>query len=175
MNPQDRSLGSVELHVSALAKESDDKRYPYESTGTKEATDPIRLETSNTYKGQLHYTATFVPALALKGVKFESHKTELTPSRESGEDSDAAKSGSSVSSSDEGEQAIPTDVTFKLPSKDAPNDDANNKTTENGQGSEASETAHTAETTETTTSKDGVEMSNDELLSQRTSHHIFEE
>ncbi|KAG6866873.1 hypothetical protein C0991_008810 [Blastosporella zonata] len=76
---KDRSLGTVDLSINQLTKESKDYRYPFESTGPKVCVDPIR-QPGNAYKGELHYTAVFVPALALNGVSFEtksSAKAEL--------------------------------------------------------------------------------------------------
>ncbi|KAG6814026.1 hypothetical protein H0H92_003876 [Tricholoma furcatifolium] len=76
---QDRTLGTVELQVNELAKESQDYRYPFESNGPKDAAEAIRLS-GNHYKGTLHYTANFIPALALNGVTFgarHSAKDEL--------------------------------------------------------------------------------------------------
>ncbi|GLB36472.1 putative tricalbin [Lyophyllum shimeji] len=80
---RDRSLGSVELLVNDLAKESADPRYPFESLGQRDAVDPIRLDKGNVYKGQLHYKAEFIPALALNGVSFDSPQTELASKRSS--------------------------------------------------------------------------------------------
>ncbi|KAG6910551.1 hypothetical protein DXG01_009501 [Tephrocybe rancida] len=97
---QDRSLGTVDLHINNLARESKDYRFPYESTGQKVVSDPIRLH-GNTYKGVLHYTALFIPALALNDLAFStgsSKKAEL-------EDDNV-----SVSSSDHG---APVALTIK--------------------------------------------------------------
>ncbi|KAJ7169501.1 C2 domain-containing protein [Mycena filopes] len=74
---RDRSLGMVELRVADLARESSDRLYPFESTGKKTGADPIRLEKGNAYKGQLYYTAEFVPTIALEGVKFDAAENEL--------------------------------------------------------------------------------------------------
>jgi Ca2+-dependent lipid-binding protein len=70
-------LGSVELLVSELAQRSDSREYPYESTGAKSAADLLTLDTSDERKGTLHYVAEFLPALALRGVKFEERPNEL--------------------------------------------------------------------------------------------------
>ncbi|KAF7310594.1 hypothetical protein HMN09_00602200 [Mycena chlorophos] len=74
---KDRSLGNVELRVSDLAKESTDREYPFESTGKKTTTERFRLDKNNTFKGQLYYSAEFIPTLALEGVKFDSTGNEL--------------------------------------------------------------------------------------------------
>ncbi|KAJ7462762.1 C2 domain-containing protein [Mycena galericulata] len=97
---RDRSLGSVELRVSDLARESTDRLYPFESSGKKTAADPIRLDKGNAYKGHLHYTAEFVPALALQGVKFDAPTNEIQRATEGGEDQDRHSSPSSSLSGD---------------------------------------------------------------------------
>ncbi|KAG6891051.1 hypothetical protein C0995_014139 [Termitomyces sp. Mi166 len=71
---KDRSLGTVDLHVNDLAKQSQDYQYPFESTGPKVVSDRIRLP-GNTYKGVLHYHAVFIPALALNNVNFDKRET----------------------------------------------------------------------------------------------------
>jgi len=74
---QDRSLGTVELHVSELARESStDPEYRHESIGKKEARDRIKLN-GDSYQGQLHYVAEFIPSLALKNVHFNEDESEL--------------------------------------------------------------------------------------------------
>ncbi|KZW02621.1 tricalbin [Exidia glandulosa HHB12029] len=73
---KDRSLGIVELRVQDLAQESGDIKYPYSSTGKQEQSAPIKVE-GGAFKGALHFSAEFVPAMHLKGVKFQSHGNEL--------------------------------------------------------------------------------------------------
>lgn len=173
MSYQDRSLGSVELHVSALAKgSSGDPRYRYESTGAKEIIDPIRLDKENASKGHLHYTATFIPALSVKGIKFEGKRSEVVPGHGRG---DAGSDSSSISSLDDEVHGIPSGVTIKLApkatQKDEPKVYVTSKSTDSGQssqGSQANDIAHTAGTG-TSTPHEGVEMSTDELLTHRTS------
>jgi hypothetical protein len=149
------------LHVSALAKASDDPQYPYESTGVKEAVDPIRLDKGNSFKGHLHYTATFIPSLALKGVKFDSKKSKL-----GGKANDAGDNASTISSSSgEDINPVPSGVTIKLASKEVPKGDVANKSTNSSKISLGSDTAQTSEPS---ASKEGVELSTDELLTHRT-------
>src|SRR5438309_1345324 len=85
---RDRPLGSTELAISDLATLSpvEDLKYPYKSNGVKSFTSPLRQEQGgNVYKGTLHYTAEFVPALALRNVKFEtSPETEVEKLKRSG-------------------------------------------------------------------------------------------
>jgi hypothetical protein len=167
-------LGLVELHVSALARESSDAQYRYESTGTREATEQFRLEKGNVYKGQLHYTATFIPALALKGIKFESRQPEAATGHGSGDD--VSDQGSSISSSDEEVQAVPPGLTYKpAPPKnageDAPKTIEATKSNGSAGSSDGSDTAHTAETS--AQQEEGVEMSTDDLLAHRTSSLRF--
>ncbi|KAF9243825.1 C2 domain-containing protein [Melanogaster broomeanus] len=96
---KDRSLGSVELHVRDLARESSaDPQFRFESIGRKEAADPIKVDGSHTHKGQLHYVAEFVPTLALKHVHFDSEANEIQKAAEDDEGDDAAADARSVSS-----------------------------------------------------------------------------
>ncbi|KAF8559381.1 tricalbin [Imleria badia] len=75
---KDRSLGSVELRVQELAQESStDPQFRHESTGRKEVVQPIQLDGENTFKGQLHFVAEFIPTLALKYDKFEAGENEI--------------------------------------------------------------------------------------------------
>ncbi|EEB96485.1 hypothetical protein MPER_04373, partial [Moniliophthora perniciosa FA553] len=136
---RDRSLGSVELKVSDLAVEDkENASYPYKSTGVRNTQDPIRLDRGNVFKGQLHYTAEFVPALNLRGVKFKENEdgglgnivfgrgaggvagsagvNASTHSDETGSVVQWKGDGASVSSfssSDEEVQAVPEGITIK--------------------------------------------------------------
>jgi hypothetical protein len=181
-------LGSVELQVSSLAKESGDGQSRYESTGIKKVTEPIRLDNGNIYKGSLQYTASFVPALAVKGAKFESKHSEIV----AGDASD--NSSSYWSSDDEAHEGVTIkraltkkddlkDVPQNIPilqhaPKDSPQDvpeDSPKETikghvasqsTDSGQSLESNDAAHTADEN---VAQEGVEMSPDELLTHRTS------
>jgi len=167
------------LRVFDLATESDDKRYPYKSTGKREAQDSIRLDKGNAYKGQLHYIAEFVPALALKGVEFEHIPNELQRAV-AGEDDDGDvgfdHSGSSQSSSSDEDQAVPEGITATTPVG----------ATRKEHVSESSGSAATTSTTDVPKAssiagktgegshkdKEGVEMTRTELLEQRKYHRI---
>lgn len=75
---QDRSLGSIDLRVSDLARESStDPKFRHESIGRKEAAQPIQVDGGKTFKGQLHFVAEFIPALALKDVGFDAGENEI--------------------------------------------------------------------------------------------------
>ncbi|TFK41292.1 C2 domain-containing protein [Crucibulum laeve] len=180
---KDRSLGSVELHLADLAQESDDPRYPYKSTGRKTAADPLRLDKANAYKGHMHYTAEFIPALALKGVKFDSQPSQAqkmvgAAGNQDEEGGVVSDDGSSMSSSDEEAQAIPHGVTIKSHKK------ARSKSTDTTRTVESTHTAATsdskgtsekARTAATSSSKEeeGVDMGIDELLSQQSGIIVF--
>ncbi|KIJ68717.1 hypothetical protein HYDPIDRAFT_81596 [Hydnomerulius pinastri MD-312] len=106
---KDRSLGSVELHVNDLARESSaDPQFRYESTGKKEAADPLKLDGSgHMFKGQLHYVAEFIPALALKHVHFDADENEIQRAAKGvngAEGGDVADTSSVSSSSSAGEE-----------------------------------------------------------------------
>ncbi|KAJ7254006.1 hypothetical protein B0H12DRAFT_1233458 [Mycena haematopus] len=104
--------------------------------GKKTAADPIRLDKGNAYKGQLHYTAEFIPTLALEGVKFDAAGNEIqrAADAEDPEGKDVRSSEpSSISKDDEAALAAPTIVepkngaTAQAPTNGAPPDDATNE------------------------------------------------
>ncbi|KAI0961143.1 hypothetical protein AcV7_000325 [Taiwanofungus camphoratus] len=72
---KDRSLGYVELKLSDLAQPSAGD-FLHASTGRKAAAEPIR-QSNGSYKGQLHYEALFVPAVAIKRPTFDTAPSEL--------------------------------------------------------------------------------------------------
>ncbi|KAF5377486.1 hypothetical protein D9615_005116 [Tricholomella constricta] len=112
---RDRSLGTVELHLGELAKESTDPRYPFESLGAKDITAPIQLDRGNGHKGNLHYKAEFIPALALDGVSFDTSDKGVATSLGGSQDGD----GTSIASSDD--HAAPVDITIRSSNKSANN------------------------------------------------------
>ena len=146
----------------------------------------------------MHYTAEFVPAVALKGVSFESSANEIQRVVEGGFDD-----GSSVSTSDEEREHVPEGVTASLPMgasieeylEEASPTSPKSQTSSNGNASlkkhkknnmsidsamttgtvKTSETAETGRTTNTDSSVNvpGVEMTKDELLSHRKSLHCL--
>ncbi|KAI3622799.1 transmembrane protein [Moniliophthora roreri] len=172
---RDRSLGSVELNVSDLAVEDkENASYPYKSTGVRNAQDPIRMDKGNVFKGQLHYTAEFVPALNLRGVKFKDSEdgglsniafgrgaggvagsagvNASTHSDETGSVVQWKGDGASVSSfssSDDEAQAVPEGITIKRHGhkKNAKSTDTTHSTKTTA--STAAESTHTAETSGT--------------------------
>ncbi|KAK7064548.1 C2 domain-containing protein [Favolaschia claudopus] len=154
---KDRSLGTVELRVSELARAGSDRMYPFESTGKKTVADPIRLGKANTYKGQLHYTAEFVPTLALEGVKFDSEGNELQRAAQA-EDLDGKEVGSSSSSSSSSlaEPIVPTIVEPQHSAKTEPNG------IENGVAEDKPEEP-----------VGGVKLSEDELLTHQSGVIVF--
>lgn len=191
---KDRSLGSVELHVSDLATETpDDMQHRYQSHGVKAIADPIRLDQGNTHKGTLFYTAEFIPTLNVKFHKFEKQNTEAGQlAREQGGDEDG---GYATDQSSSDEHDVPPGVTISSDSKGsikaAKSSDTmsvSGKSTKSSKSQKTNGTdpskRHSAGTapgspvtpvtpvTPTPEKKEVfVEMSNDELLAQR--EHIF--
>lgn len=164
--------------MSELAQEAEDPRYPYASTGKKSSADPLRLDKGGGLKGKIHYVAEFIPALALNGVKFEGVQNEVQRAAEAGQgddDGDVAKdSGSSISSSDEEAQAVPTGITVRQPmgtqtnghKKGEPSTDTVD-TNESVVTAATSKTKETSKTAEEVAQNKGVDLSKDELLKQR--------
>lgn len=174
---KDRSLGSVELKLSDLLKRVDDAKFPYASTGKKTAVEPLVLDKGKAHKGDLHYVAEFVPAVALKGVSFEAGANEIDKVVEA----DEAGSASSQEASEKEKEIIPDTPTVSRPIDDeydeikeeevreaAANTKGHKKTDSTAASVKTSGTSATAETAATTPPERGVEMSKDELLTHRT-------
>ncbi|KIY50784.1 tricalbin [Fistulina hepatica ATCC 64428] len=171
---KDRSLGSVEVDVSVLAKEGEDKKYPYEATEMRDVEDPIQLDGGKTVKGKLHYKATFVPALKLNGVKFEQRAGHLDePSN------GAADEEGGVATDNEDSSEPHSDVDNQTLAEGA-----TVTTAEGGRHKKAvksTDTTHTTDTkateaTETNGEKkedEGVEMSLDELVTEQSGIMVF--
>lgn len=158
----------VELDVADLAVpagEGEDPKYPYRSLGVKEYASKIRLAV-NSYKGDLHYTAEFIPAVHLKGVSFGNPKNQVQEALDASCEGEV-NGGVFTLGSDEDNQKVPPGVTITLPKNrknnvDSPTGMSGTPTSPNGNqraGSPAS-----AKTEE----EGGVEISKEELLKSRT-------
>ncbi|KAF9535478.1 C2 domain-containing protein [Crepidotus variabilis] len=114
---RDRSLGTTELHVSDIAvANSEDTRYPFKSLGVKPFDAPLRQDHAGASKGTLQYTAEFIPSLALKGVKFESDQAEVTKlARKSSQNSE--EGGVVTDDNDSSDDDVPAEITIKKDSK----------------------------------------------------------
>jgi hypothetical protein len=179
---KDRSLGTVELKVSELAREmmtsAGDSRFSFESAGKMDKSEPIRLDRGNQYKGQLHYLAEFLPAFALEGLKFETGSNELQAAGEGVEDGDDADHHSSSSSSSSRERearAITTTEPIGTPKDSSKNDHPTNAT-HTAESTEGSKTASSREGSPPTQvgksdgvkpKNEGIRMSKDELFTHR--------
>jgi hypothetical protein len=174
---KDRSLGFVELPVAGLAKPTEDVRTPYAGTGKREVADPLRLDKGQV-KGELHYTAEFIPALALRDIRFKAGddiQRAIERAKGGHEDEEGVASGddSSVSSSDEEIQRIPTEITVNAKGHRVV---AGHKKTKSVDTVRTTQTTQTSQTdTESELEEEvppestgpGVEMSTEELLSKR--------
>ena len=172
---KDRSLGTVELKVSELAREmttgADDSQFSFESTGKMDKSEPIRLDRGNQYKGQLHYLAEFLPAFALEGLKFETGSNDLQAAVEGVKEGDDAEDHSSSSSKEE-TRSITTSEPIGTPKDSSKNRQPMN-TTHPAASTEGSKTASSREGSPPTQvgkgdgvkqKKEGIRMSKDELL-----------
>lgn len=114
---KDRPLGYLELRLRELAVEADSEEYPYKSTGRKTEAANLRFD-KGTFKGQLHYEAEFVPAIALRDFKFSTGGNYIQRAA-NGANGDAEGAvdgdGGSVSSSDIEAEAIPAGITARGP------------------------------------------------------------
>lgn len=150
---QDRPLGSVEVNVFGLATTSEDPQYPYKSTGKKEIADKILVERDH-YKGVMHYSATFIPAMHVKGSTFKPVTDELhRTAHENDADKESISSGSSLSLPEDGRRA--TDITIQLP-----------EAKENADTPALSQTDKPAAEDDENEDK-GIAMTKDELLTHR--------
>lgn len=170
---KDRSLGNVELKVSDLATPSEDKRFPYASTGKREVEDPLKLD-RGAYKGKLHYVAEFIPALAVQGVKFKTGPNQLQRAAQGGQGDDdgdvVVDDGGSMSSSDVEAQAVPQGVTVSRPLGDDSRKERHVKNAKSTDTTKTTDTTNTvstkdtAKTAETRPEETGVQLSTEELL-----------
>jgi Ca2+-dependent lipid-binding protein len=176
---KDRSLGTVELKVSELAREmmtgAGDSRFSFESTGKMDKSEPIRLDRGNQYKGQLHYLAEFLPAFALEDLKFETGSNELQAAVEDVEDGDDADDHSSSSSREREARAITSTEPIGTPKDSSKNRHPTNAThaAESSEGSkttssrEGSPPTQVGKRDDVKQKNEGIRMSKDELLTHR--------
>lgn len=189
---KDRSLGTVELKVGELARETKDAgdpRFSFESTGKVEKAEPIRLDQGNQYKGQLHYVAEFLPGFALQGLKFDAGPDELQSAVkdiDNGSDVDSATSSSSSSSSSEEQVTrtitatqpvgLPNGHTKNQPSEDSAftvvsTDTTGATKTVVGSGGEGRPPSKKTDSVigrdDAKNEKEGIKMSKDEILTHR--------
>ena len=145
--------------MADLAVKSDDARYPYESKGVKVVVAPMEFEKGSS-KGTLHYTAQFIPSLALKMAEFEKQTTEKDRVASQYKDS------SSIGSEDD----IPPDATY-IPEKTfTPNthpEPVTNNVPDTAVDVKPNETGEPNGVAEKKAKTEVVEMSHEELLAQR--------
>ena|ERR1700722_6006903 len=156
---QDRSLGSAELRVSELAKRSPDTSHPYESTGRKSRQDALRQDKGNVFKGQVHYTVEFIPALSLRFEPFEQRGVEIDRPTNTGSDSGSI-ADSAKNHYDDDDQPIPVGLTVHSPLTSASVDHVNDKKLPNSAGSNETDNGDSSESSLP-------QMSKDELLHHR--------
>ena len=177
---KDRPLGSTELVISDLALPSpapEDCRYPFKSNGIKVFSSPLRQDVGHV-KGTLHYTAEFIPAVALKNIKFESQDMGVHKLAKRGEhDEDGGVVDEPASDDEDG---VPCEVTIKSERKHTPS--LKHKDSKDSVGTD--KTSHSKESAKEAKPSNGngngtsvkseevkgVEMSTEELLAQREFH-----
>ena len=109
----DRWLGYMELHLSELATDADSMGYPYRSIGKRVEAAHLKLE-NGAFQGRLHYEAEFVPAVALKDLKFSTSGRHIRRTVECA-NRDAAGGNASVNFSHKEVEAVPTGITTYRP------------------------------------------------------------
>lgn len=153
---RDRTLGYVELDVSKLAAMSStgDKEYPFESLGVQEMVERIKVD--DIHKGELYFTAEFVPAFHLAGVSFSGPGNPLEHIFEEDrpEDKDT-------------DQEVPTDLTYESAHPKTGNGTAAPASQNGDAKKEGEEETKTVESTEK--EEEGFKMTKEQLLASRTS------
>ncbi|KAG2756512.1 tricalbin [Suillus brevipes Sb2] len=172
---KDRSLGSVELHVSDIARESPaDPQYRYESTGAKEVAEQIQIDGSS-YKGQLHYRAEFISALNLKHVHFDAGENEIQKAAHKVQrNHDNGSSSSTRSSSiDEEERHVTVDHPMAESGADVSHHQTDSGESVRANGNGTANTNEELPQTEKDPAKEGIELSKDELFKHQSGIIIF--
>ena len=171
---KDRSLGYTELHVNELAAEADSEEYPCKSTGKK--VEAANLKFEKAFKGQLHYEAEFIPALALRNFEFSTGGNNIQHVVNDANGDAANGDGGSISSSDIEGEAVPTGITTRGP-LDMQNEEGHTKNKGSTDTSLTEDADHdTGPTTESSAdgeakskSRKGVVLSKEELMQHRKS------
>ena len=132
------------------------------------------MDNGNQYKGNLHYVAEFVPALALRGVEFKSEPNELLQAAEGGGSDSETVENESIASADP--ISIPHGITTSRPlgvdeepeevPKHLKNTTDATVTTDTAATNRSRDPSPTAET-KMEKEEVGVSMTKEELLSQR--------
>lgn len=159
---KDRSLGSVEINVSELAKTSDNSQYPFESTGVQNRASQILVERDE-HKGVMHYSAEFVPAMQIKDAIFKPRPNELLQAAHNGTEPDtrSISSGFSIGSSED--DYWPTDVTIRM----------SNESLNASEDAAASAQPEKVDNAPVGEEDKGVEMNVDELLTHQSGIILF--
>lgn len=166
------------MKVADLAQATEDKEYPFASTGKKDFAEgtPIKLD-KGTYKGKLHFLAEFIPALQVKNMKFNTGSDELKNLNDSAaSDGD----GDTVRSDNESmlEALSPIKITVTEPVDGDERLDKKDHRTSGSEGTvetsltqDSMVSAKSGDTSDTSLdeqgSEQGVELTKDELLRHR--------
>lgn len=171
---KDRSLGSVELHVSDIARESlADPQHRYESTGVKEVAEPIQID-DGSYKGQLHYSAEFVSALNLKHVPFDAGENEIQKAAHKVQRNDSNGISTRSSSTSEEERHVTVDRPITEAGTHSPPHQTNSSESVQTDGNGAVNAGEEASSpTEKDSAKEGIELSKEELFKHQSGIIIF--
>jgi Ca2+-dependent lipid-binding protein len=171
---KDRSLGSVELLVNDIARESPaDPQYRYESTGAKEAAEPIQID-NHSHKGQLHYRAEFVSTLNVKDVHFDVGENEIQKAAHKVQRNHANGISTPSSSSDEEERHVTVDHPIAESGTNSPphQTDSSESVRANGNGT-ANTDEEASSPAEKGSTKEGIELSKEELFKHKSGIIIF--
>ncbi|KAL4069403.1 C2 domain-containing protein [Scleroderma citrinum] len=160
---KDRSLGTVELLVGDLARESSaDPQYRHEATGKREAQDRIKLE-GETYHGQLHYVAEFISSFALKNVHFDEDENEIQK---------AAKGTTSANGGEERHVTVTQPIGTNGTQEQKADGAVTNGTT-NGTDTAANAEPNGEAKEDSIKDAPGLELSKEELLKQQSGIILF--
>ena len=165
---KDRSLGSVELRISDLVKETkENKEMPYSSKGRDDFIEHFRLDKNNTYKGKLFFDAEFVPAILLKDIHFDVPKNELEQIVEDSRVDGVDASGSSSNTSQEDlVSPVSTNSQNGAAAQFQPGHSKNAKSTDTAKTADTSVTGYIVDSN-AEAPYEGIIMSKEELLKHR--------
>ncbi|KAK0530378.1 Tricalbin-2 [Tilletia horrida] len=170
---KDRSLGTIEVDLANLAKKSETgAALPYESTGRQTIRARLNLG-RGVYKGELLFDAQFLPGVQLKDAEFEGAGNEVAQKTLTGTEDGGDPDAQSDSEAEEEAKHVRemSQVSVKLGKDGEVVDKAVNGNGAKRQGSIAS--LASIESVATLSKKEGVLMSNQELIASQSGVFVF--
>ena len=179
---RDRPLGHTELSMSALAKPgaeaAPDTKYLFDSLGVKEFEEPLKID--NDFKGTLHFTVEFIPALHLANVSFDNQKNPIDQALENEEDLTYEAvpvkpegNGTAPSASDQRNGTAPSTNDKQNGTAPSANDKQSGTVPSTNDKQNGTPVKKEANENEAAHHEDGVTMSKEQLLATRMCLYLF--